>query len=261
MLSAVRRARHLLRKTAISGYNAIRTNDFAPVFYDDALRIAFPEGRPPESDISDHLPTIFADIVGAQPRLIVELGTRGGESTKTILGAAAHSDARVLSIDIDDCKGVAVADSLKARWEFIQADDVAFGRERFREWCAAKGIAPSIDVLFIDTSHLYEHTVAEIAQWEGFVPEGGIILFHDTNLRRTARTVGNKLLDFGWDNERGVIRAIEEFLGRRYDEGAFFVDTRKGWLVRHHPNNYGLTLLRRLPATSPAGREPAHSRT
>ena len=252
--SAVRRTRQLLRKTAISGYNAIRTNDFAPVFYDDALRTAFPGGRPAESDISDHLPTIFADIVSARPSLVVELGTRGGESTKTILAAASHSDARVLSVDIDDCKGVAVADALKARWEFIQDDDVAFGRDRFRGWCAQRGVAPSIDVLFIDTSHLYEHTVAEIAEWERYVPPGGIVLFHDTNLRRTARTVGNKLLDFGWDNERGVIRAIEEFLGQRYDENAFFVDTRKGWLVRHHPNNYGLTLLRRLPVAASTSR-------
>lgn len=247
MLTPVaRRAGQLLKSTAISGYNAIGANAFTQAFYDEALRSAFPTGRPVESDISDHLPTIFADIVGARPRLVVELGTRGGESTKTILAAASHSDAFVLSVDIDNCAGVAIPDALKSRWEFIQSDDVAFGRERFEGWCAAKGIEPVIDVLFVDTSHLYEHTVSEIAAWERFVPPGGIILFHDTNLRPYGRTVGNRLLNLGWDNERGVIRAIEEFLGQRYDENSFFVDTRNGWLVRHHPNDYGLTLLRRL---------------
>lgn len=251
--TALRGARALARRTLISGYNAVRTNDFAPRFYDESLIASFRGQRPRESDISDHLPTIFADVVGAQPKLVVELGTRGGESTKTILAAASRTDARVLSVDINDCAGVDVPDALKARWEFIQADDIAFEQKGFREWCAKRGVAPSIDVLFIDTSHMYEHTVQEIERWTPLVPVGGTVLFHDTNLRRTARTVGNKLLDFGWDNQRGVIRAIEEFLGRRYDEETFFVDTARGWLVRHHPNSYGLTMMKRLAPSSGAG--------
>jgi hypothetical protein len=57
----------------------------------------------------------------------------------------------------------------------------------------------------------------------------------------------------GWDNQRGVIRAIEEFLGRRYDESAFFVDIARGFLVTHRPNCNGFTVLRRLTAQASVG--------
>lgn len=252
LTTTARQAGRLLRRTMISGLNVVRANNFAPSFYDDLLRSAFPGGRPVESDISDHLPTIFADIVSTRPRLVVELGTRGGESTKAILAASSYSGAVVLSVDIEDCTGVALPNELRARWDFVRSDDVAFARDGFPQWCAAKGIDPVIDVLFIDTSHLYHHTVRELAEWERFVPPGGIVLFHDTNLRKFGRTVGNRVLNIGWENERGVIRAIEEFLGQRYDESTFFVDVRNGWLVRHHPNDFGLTLLRRMPTPQDA---------
>ena len=40
------------------------------------------------SDISDHLATIFSEAVAAKPRLIVELGVRGGESRYALERAA-----------------------------------------------------------------------------------------------------------------------------------------------------------------------------
>lgn len=50
----------------------------------------------------------------------------------------------------------------------------------------------------------------------------------------------------GWGNDRGVIMAIEELVGRRYDERSFFVDSRAGFLVTHRPNCNVFTVMRRL---------------
>jgi cephalosporin hydroxylase len=226
-------------------HNRLATNQFAAAFYDNALVKMFGASRKKPSDISDHIATIYADIVGARPKLIVELGTRGGESTKTILAAAAQVDAIVLSVDIDDCSGVAIPEDLKTRWTFIKADDMEFLKSGFASWCEARGMSPAIDALFIDTSHLYEHTVAEIRGWMPFLQPNGVALFHDTNLQQKGVTYNNTILNYGWDNERGVIRAIEEFVGKKYDETKFFVDVANGWLVRHYPNSYGLTMMRR----------------
>src|SRR5579872_7286938 len=52
------------------------------------------------ADIHDHLGALFAETVAARPRLIVELGTRGGISTRALLAAAEVSDAHLLSVDI-----------------------------------------------------------------------------------------------------------------------------------------------------------------
>jgi len=206
------------------------------------------------SDISDHLGTLFAEAVATEPRLIVELGTRGGESTRVLLAAAAVCGASLLSVDIDPPPALELAG--RERWAFVQSDDVSFGREPqgFPAWCAARGLAPRAEVIFIDTSHLYEHTREELEVWVPHLAPRGALLFHDTNMANGvyARLDGT-ISASGWDNRRGVIRAIEEFLGRTYDERAFFTDVAGGFLVTHRPNCNGFTVLRRLAARAATG--------
>jgi len=204
-------------------------------------------GHQAASDISDHLSTLFFFAVAAKPRLIVELGTRGGESTRVLLSAAAVAGATMLSVDIDDCAGLDLP--YRERWHFVKGDDVAFGRDEFASWCAGRGIEPRVDVLFIDTSHLYEHTKQEIAVWAPFLSANGVMIFHDTNMRRGIYArLDQSIATNGWDNDRGVIRAVEELLGKRYDENRFFTDVANGFLVLHHPHCSGLTVLKKLPA-------------
>src|SRR5579862_2470501 len=103
------------------------------------------------SDIHDHLGAIFAETVRAAPRLIVELGTRGGISTLALLAAAEVADAPVLSVDIEDCSGADIPPRFRSRWEFHLGDDVAFAGEPFERYCAGKGLPPLADVIFLDT--------------------------------------------------------------------------------------------------------------
>jgi predicted O-methyltransferase YrrM len=197
------------------------------------------------SDIHDHLPTIFAEAVAARPRLMVELGTRGGVSTRALLAAAEICDAHVLSIDIADCSRLDLPERFHARWTFVCADDMDFAGQPFSAFCAERGLPPFADVVFVDTSHAYAHTRAEIEKWMPRLSPRGIMLFHDTNMANWFRRMNGKV-ERGSDNGRGVIRAIEEFLGRRYDEATYFTDVAAGYLVSHVPWSSGLTILRKL---------------
>jgi cephalosporin hydroxylase len=158
--------------------------------------------------------------------------------------AAAVTDATMLSVDIDDCAGLDLPQ--RQRWHFVKGDDVAFARNGFVKWCADKGIEPRIDLLFIDTSHLYEHTQQEIAAWTPFLSSNGVMIFHDTNMRNGLIAHLDQTIGTGWNNDRGVIRAVEEFLGKRYDENRFFTDVANGFLVMHYPHCSGLTVLKKL---------------
>jgi predicted O-methyltransferase YrrM len=200
------------------------------------------------TDICDHLNVLFFTAVSIRPRLIVELGTRGGESTRALLSAAALSDAVLLSVDINDCAGLDLP--YRRHWRFVRADDILFGLNDFKQWCAEEGVEPAIDLLFIDTSHQYEHTKNEIQVWAPYLAENGIMMFHDTNTRNGvyARTDGS----FGYsvNRGRGVIQPIEEFLGRGYDENAYFTDYVNGFLVLHFPNCNGMTILKKHSVTA-----------
>ncbi len=200
-----------------------------------------------KSDISDHLGTIFAEAVTTRPKLIVELGTRGGESTRVLIAAAALCNASMLSVDLDPAPPLDVPGI--ERWSFVRSDDVEFGSNPggFRDWCRQHGHAPRADVIYIDTSHLYAHTCRELAVWHEHLAPAGALIFHDTNMGRGVFSrLDGTVSASGFDNERGVIRAIEEFLGRSYDERTFFTDVVRGYLVTHRPNCSGLTVLRRL---------------
>lgn len=203
-------------------------------------------GQPEVGDISDHLPALYHETVAARPRLIVELGTRGGESTRTFLAAAVRTGARMLSVDIDPCTVPGLPEEARRLWTFVQSDDIAFGEQRFTGWCRDNGLAPEIDVLFIDTSHLYEHTVAELRVWLPYLAPRGVAIFHDTNLDHVCERYDGAF-HVGWNNERGVIRAIEDLVGRPLDERRPFVAEAGGWLIGHTPTCNGLTTMRRVP--------------
>ena len=171
-----------------------------------------------KSDISEHLETIFTETVVTLPSLIVELGVRWGTSTFVFERAARLCNARLISVDIAPCGNVCKWD----KWMFIRGNDV----EIAQKWRYGK-----IDVLFIDTSHLYEHTKQEINHYFPLLNTHALVMFHDTNCK--------------WNNKRGVIRALEDYFGRSFNEKEMFVGDLKGWSVKLYPNCNGLMVIRR----------------
>jgi Methyltransferase domain len=189
------------------------------------------------TDICEHLRTIYNVTVAAKPRLIVELGF-GKESNLAFSLAAKECGANLLSVDIVP-SGQFV--SSYSGQHFVQDDDVHFAG-KFPAWCEQNGITPLIDVLFIDTNHLYEHTRREIASWFPYLNSKPTVIFHDTNVRLFYRLRGG-YVGRGCDNERGVTRALEEYLGSTIEERRSFVKQFGPWLVTHYSHCNGLTIF------------------
>lgn len=200
-------------------------------------------GQSHQSDISDHYGTIFFFATDANSKLMVELGTRDGESTRVLLAAASITNSVLLSIDIEDCEQISIP--FRERWHFVKADDIEFGKTEFNNWCLGRSIEPVIDVLFIDTSHEYIHTKQEIEIWSKYLSDNGITIFHDTNMGKGMYGRYDGSIDFGGANKRGVVRAIEEFVGRQYDENSFFCDVTDKYSLIHFPNSNGLTIIKK----------------
>jgi cephalosporin hydroxylase len=192
------------------------------------------------TDISDHLVTLYSAALSVTPKLMVELGVRTGESTNVLARVARTCGSRLVSADIDDCSRVCNLPG----WLFVQTDDIEFAK-RFPQWGRERGLPGEIDFLFIDTSHIYEHTVAEIRHWFPYVREGGKVAFHDTNQRRIYfRRDGS--VGIGWDNARGVIAALEEYLKTSFSERHDFTEHVGGWLIEHEASCSGFTVLTKL---------------
>lgn len=192
------------------------------------------------TDVASHLRTVFLETVGSRPNLIVELGVKKGFSTFALSKAAMVVGAVLVSVD----KRNFSKSSDWEDWSFVQMEDLDFAKQ-FPAWCAERKIAPSIDVLFIDTSHEYEHTKKEIAAFFPLLSANAKVMFHDTNCSDWYRRK-NFTVDRSYDNKRGVIRAIEDHFGRPFNEKQRFVQFVDGWLIEHDPICNGLMIMRRI---------------
>ena len=59
---------------------------------------------------------------------------------------------------------------------FTDGDDVEVA-QGFEAWCRRRNIEPNVDVLLIDTSHLFEHTCREIESWFPYLSERSKVCF------------------------------------------------------------------------------------
>lgn len=145
------------------------------------------------SDIQEQMPLLRQAARSYTAPVIAELGTRTGESTSAFLAGAAASGGHVWSVDIGPSTNEWAAYGM---WDFLSADDMSDE--------AAQFVPDELDILFIDTSHRYEHTLAELRRFGQRVRPGGLILMHDVEL-----TIG-QMIAYG---EPG---AHEDVLGPEY---------------------------------------------
>ena len=119
-----------------------------------------------------------------------------------------------------------------------------FAKE-FETWCKRRGVEPKIDVLLIDTSHMCDYSIQELEAWLPFMAKHSKVFLHDTNLNEVCFLKDGTMV-FGWVNDRGVIRAVEQYFNATFNEKAAFVDFRNGWLIKHYPYSYGFTILEKI---------------
>jgi predicted O-methyltransferase YrrM len=135
------------------------TSELAREYRDRAAR---------EGDIREQLPVLYAWARHATK--VIELGVRFGDSTSAFL-AALEGRGELWSVDIHEPRVPAYWLALPA-WHLLVTDDLA---EEAVSFC------PDLaDVLFIDTSHYYLETVAELDRYVPKVRPGGVVLMHDT---------------------------------------------------------------------------------
>jgi len=107
---------------------------------------------------------------------VLELGTRWGNSTLAFLAAAMERGGHVWSGDVSpvllvDRKGMGPWKDVTG-WTFIEGNDM--------DPAVQEQFPAEVDVLFVDTSHKYEHTLAELRAYMPRVVPGGTAFFHDT---------------------------------------------------------------------------------
>jgi len=106
-----------------------------------------------------------------KPKLSLETGTDRGRSAAHL--ALGNPDGLVITIDIDPaCKANVDALGIKNISSFA-ADSLAH-----------VGTIPdgALDILFLDSLHTYEHTIAEWRAFQRKVKKGGIAFFDDIHL-------------------------------------------------------------------------------
>jgi cephalosporin hydroxylase len=80
------------------------------------------------------------------------------------------------------------------------------------------------DIVFIDTSHLYDHTVQELAIYRWLVRPGGVICLHDTELPTPEGAPPRPLYP--------VKKAVIEFIAET------------GWQWHNFPDCWGFAVIR-----------------
>jgi predicted O-methyltransferase YrrM len=121
------------------------------------------------SDIFAHLPRLYAEASRPEVK-VIELGVRSGNSTAAFLLAAQENDGFVWSVDVHPPQVPWFGTEC---WQFVQGDDL---------WLHDQ-LPNDVDVVFIDTSHHYGQTQAELELYVPKVRPGGVVLLHDTELK------------------------------------------------------------------------------
>lgn len=170
----------------------------------------FERYRDQPSDIHGHLQYMHDLCVDLDAQTVLELGVRTGLSTAAFLHAMDKTGGRVVSVDVNACTpDPTIADH--PRWSFHQGNDLDFE-------------PIECDVLFIDTSHAYQHTADELAR---FAPHAQVVLLHDTCLAQPEQV--------GPQPQFPVRKAALEYL-----------EANPGWGWHEFEHCWGLGVLTRI---------------
>lgn len=182
------------------------------------------------SDIREYLPFLYEQARSRPGVRVLELGARKGNSTLAFLAGARESGGSVWSCDmaniVTDPAGMAPWRRAPG-WTFVCGDDMD---------PSVQSLLPAqADILFIDTSHEYGHTLAECRAYVPRVAPGGVALFHDTHLMGWP--------GYRWDGEKAPVwQALDDYCAEA------------GLEWRDLPGEYGLGVLEREPGAGwPAG--------
>lgn len=150
---------------------------------------AFAHGR--GTDAEDDLPTLWSVASLVRPETAIELGTRQGVSTRTLVHAAKGWGGRVVTVDPDDVRPYLAGVDCEPLWTTGEALYRASDR--------------TTRLLYIDTDpHSYRQTRHWLDTWVACrVEEGGVAVFHDVVAARPSIRVAQAVRDWLREHPRG----------------------------------------------------------
>ena len=179
------------------------------------------------SDIQEYLPFLHATARSYRNAWVLELGTRTGNSAFAFLAAAEVVNGHVTSADIDRVTDYPPLSRLAGCpwWTFVRGDDMH---------PAVRAALPAeVDVLFIDTSHEYDHTLAELRAYVPRVAPGGTVLLHDTKVYlNEGGTCVSSLVPHRGEKIPPVAQALDDYCAE------------SGLSWENLPGSYGLGIIR-----------------
>jgi predicted O-methyltransferase YrrM len=177
------------------------------------------------SDIQGHLPFLLEQAAATPGGRLLELGVRSGNSTAALLLAAERAGGHLWSVDLEAPQAPSWW-ALTGRWTFLQADDL--------DPATLEQLGGGFALVLIDTSHTYDHTLAELRAYVPLVRPGGMVCCHDVEL------VGHDARGYGITGPSGPVR-------RALDD--YCAETGLAWTER--PGSFGLGVMR-MPEAPPA---------
>jgi predicted O-methyltransferase YrrM len=135
----------------------------------------------PWSDIQGHMPFLLEEAGKASQ--VIELGVRTGNSTVAFL-AGLSGGGTLWSCDLDEPQ-VPAAWHDRPDWHFFRGDDL--------DPAVLAAMPASCDLLFIDTSHAFTRTLAELRAYMPRIRPGGTALFHDTQFAPPGTDLGQPI--------------------------------------------------------------------
>jgi len=137
------------------------------------------------SDVNFHLPTIRKYV--SQGDIVVELGVRHVVSTWALL---ANKPKALISVDVEQPPAQNLAEAERAAKEI--GTDFRFLKQDSTKVL----IEPYIDVLFVDTLHLYSHLVKEL--WRHAENTRKYIIFHDYGIPEVGACIQDFMFNPNW---------------------------------------------------------------
>lgn len=190
-------------------------------------------------DIHEHLPTLYK--YGLDCNSVIEAGVRDCISTWAFLKAIKDKGCgKLIGLDLSKSSQANVVEyTCKQKnidYKFVAGNDLDYNVEE------------DIDLVFIDTWHVYGHLKRELAK---FAPKcKKYIIMHDT----TVDCYVGESIRMHFDIEKQAKESgypIKEIVVGLWPAVQEFLDENKEWVLEHrYVNNNGLTILKRIAQDS-----------
>ena len=144
----------------------------------------------PDENVYEYVYNLFILVVTWKPKIILELGTAEGFSTRALLAALKfNGEGYLFTVDLPGSWSKRSRERLipqlkelgfERHVKFLLADDVKM------EWTR------HVDMIFLDTNHKYEHTLAELNKFSKWTR---LIVLHDTRIDTEVQRSVQKAID------------------------------------------------------------------